>query len=73
LEAVANALLEKETIDGAEVGRLVDLAFGRPVPAAHAKPEAPHADVPDDPPMPAEAPLGQGVLGAGGARPRRRS
>ena len=31
LEAVARALLEKETIDGAEVGRLVDGAFGRPV------------------------------------------
>ncbi len=31
LAAVAAALLEKETIDGAEVGRLVDQAFGRPV------------------------------------------
>ncbi|HVF73744.1 MAG TPA: ATP-dependent zinc metalloprotease FtsH [Acidimicrobiales bacterium] len=31
LEAVARALLEHETIDGAEVGRLVDDAFGRPV------------------------------------------
>ena len=28
---MAAALLEKETIDGAEVGRLVDEAFGRPV------------------------------------------
>jgi len=33
LEAVARALLEKETIDGEEVGRLVDQAFGRPVHA----------------------------------------
>ena len=31
LGAVAHALLEKETIDGAEVGRLVDGAYGRPV------------------------------------------
>jgi hypothetical protein len=28
---VAAALLERETIDGAEVGRLVDEAYGRPV------------------------------------------
>jgi cell division protease FtsH len=32
LGAVANALLEKETVDGAEVGRLVDEAAGRPTP-----------------------------------------
>ncbi|MGH9300632.1 MAG: ATP-dependent zinc metalloprotease FtsH [Acidimicrobiales bacterium] len=31
LEGVAAALLEKETIDGAEVARLVDEAYGRPV------------------------------------------
>ena len=31
LDAVAAALLEFETIDGAEVGRLVDEAFGKPV------------------------------------------
>ena len=31
LEAVANALLERETIDGVEVGRLVDEAYGQPV------------------------------------------
>jgi cell division protease FtsH len=31
LAAVAVALLERETIDGAEVGRLVDEAYGRPV------------------------------------------
>ena len=31
LEGVAAALLEKETIDGAEVGRLVDQAYGRAV------------------------------------------
>ncbi|HEY2302380.1 MAG TPA: ATP-dependent zinc metalloprotease FtsH, partial [Acidimicrobiales bacterium] len=33
LGAVAGSLLEKETIDGAEVGRLVDQAYGRPVHA----------------------------------------
>jgi cell division protease FtsH len=31
LAAVAATLLERETIDGAEVGRLVDEAYGRPV------------------------------------------
>jgi cell division protease FtsH len=31
LDAVARALLERETIDGEEVGRLVDTAYGRPV------------------------------------------
>lgn len=31
LEAVAHGLLERETLDGEEVGRLVDEAFGRPV------------------------------------------
>ncbi|MGP8064815.1 MAG: ATP-dependent zinc metalloprotease FtsH [Acidimicrobiales bacterium] len=31
LEAVAKALLEAETIDGAEVARLIDSAYGRPV------------------------------------------
>ena len=37
LDAVAHALLEQESIDGAEVGRLVDEAFGRPVHADGAK------------------------------------
>jgi cell division protease FtsH len=31
LEAVAAALLDREVIDGAEVGRLVDTAYGRPI------------------------------------------
>ncbi len=31
LSSVARALLDKETIDGGEVGRLVDNAYGRPV------------------------------------------
>jgi len=33
LEAVARALLETETLDGAQVGQLVDEAFGQPVHA----------------------------------------
>ena len=31
LDAVARALLERETLDGEEVARLVDTAYGRPV------------------------------------------
>jgi len=31
LDAVARALLERETLDGSEVGKLVDTAYGRPV------------------------------------------
>ena len=31
LDAVARALLDEETVDGATVGRLVDTAYGRPV------------------------------------------
>ncbi|MBV8162334.1 MAG: ATP-dependent zinc metalloprotease FtsH [Acidimicrobiia bacterium] len=40
LDAVARALLERETIDGTEVGRLVDGAAGRPTPL---RPRAPMA------------------------------
>src|SRR4051794_24039557 len=57
LQAVADALLEKETINGSVVGRLVDTAYGRPVPAAHAKPSVPYVDVPEDQPMPGQAPM----------------
>lgn len=31
LDAVARALLERETLDGSEVSKLVDTAYGRPV------------------------------------------
>jgi cell division protease FtsH len=66
LDAVARALLENETIDGAEVGRLVDEAAGRPVrrrppapaaPAAAAAPAAPAAapTTPVDGSLPAKA------------------
>jgi len=42
LKAVATALLEKETIDGSEVARLVDQAFGRPVHGDGSSPGVPH-------------------------------
>lgn len=51
LESVAKALLEKETIPGSEVTRLVDEAYGRPVHQPGEKPEVPEVDVPIDPPM----------------------
>ncbi len=38
LEAVARALLENETVDGSEIARLVDEAYGRPVHGAEGKP-----------------------------------
>ena len=41
LDAVARALLDNETIDGAEVARLVDEAYGSPVHAEGAK-SVPH-------------------------------
>jgi cell division protease FtsH len=58
LDAVARALLERETLDGSEVSQLVDTAYGRPV---HDKG---HASVPQfaptngvaEPPVPAPAP-----------------
>jgi cell division protease FtsH len=56
LEAVAAALLEHETIDGAEIGRLVDTAFGRPV----------HGDHPDVPQFAGSLDLG---TNGGGSAP----
>ncbi len=46
LDLVARALLEKETIDGAEVGRLVDQAAGRVVRPDVRAPESPEALTP---------------------------
>ena len=46
LDAVAGALLEKETIDGAEVSRLVDTAAGRPVHATAPSPVRPSRPAP---------------------------
>jgi cell division protease FtsH len=62
LTLVAQALVEKETIDGLEVSRLVDQAFGRPVHEDHAgipvfaTPE-PNGH-PDPEATPSEAPAG---------------
>src|SRR5687768_513616 len=59
LDAVAAALLEKETIDGTEVGRLVDEGFGRPIHGATGVPRfgptdppTPNRPEPVDPPVP---------------------
>ena len=49
--AVAAALLEKETIDGAEVTALVDTAYGKPVHAAGAARGIPRFG-PTEPPVP---------------------
>ena len=40
LEAVARALLEHETVDGAEIARLIDVAYGRPVHGIEGKPSS---------------------------------
>ena len=58
LAAVARALLEKETIDGDEVGRLVDEAYGRPV----------HDDLRSCPPSPSPSPTGTRPRGHAEAR-----
>ena len=50
LDAVAAALLEKETIDGAEVGRLVDTAFGSAVHGEDGEKAVPHFAPTDDRP-----------------------
>jgi cell division protease FtsH len=74
LAAVAHALLEKETIDGAEVGRLVDGAYGRPVHETYT--EVPHfAEVHsenghDPEASPAEAPQPAPSLPGTSWRPR---
>ncbi|MCA1692923.1 MAG: cell division protein FtsH, partial [Actinobacteria bacterium] len=47
LDLVARALLEKETIDGAEVARLVDQAAGRIVRPASRAPDSPQALAPN--------------------------
>jgi len=60
LDAVARGLLERETLDGEEVGRLVDTAYGGPVHVAgaamvpHFAPSEPAPGV--DAPSPAVAP-----------------
>ena len=64
LEAVARQLLEHETIDGAEVAKLIDTAYGRPVHGE--KPDAVHVVAgmtgvrPQPVPAGAGAPAGSG-------------
>jgi cell division protease FtsH len=65
LESVAKALLERETIDGAEVAKIIDAAFGRPV---HGEtPEAVHVigGIRGGAPIP--VPAGAGSASSGGS------
>jgi cell division protease FtsH len=61
LEAVAEALLERETIDGADLARMIDIAYGRPI----------HEDQPSVPQFSASEENGSipvvGAVGASGA------
>jgi hypothetical protein len=66
LEAVAQALLERETIDGAEIARLVDQAFGRPIhDGQQAVPQFAGPDDGDDDDDPIST-IGVGATPAGG-------
>ncbi len=58
LESVAQALLERETVDGAEIKQLVDGAYGRPV----------HGDLDDVGSLSGE-PVGAGAISGGGGAP----
>jgi cell division protease FtsH len=55
LDAVARGLLERETLDGEEVGRLVDTAYGSPVHEAGST-VVPHFAPSEDPPAGVDAP-----------------
>ena len=66
LDAVAAALLQKETIDGAEVGGLVDGAFGRPVHPERVRGVPQFAQEPDSE-RHGHAPAGDGADRADGA------
>src|ERR1019366_6300354 len=59
LDAVARGLLERETLDGEEVGRLVDTAYGRPVHEAGAS-VVPHFAPSDPDPAAAGSSTGNG-------------
>ena len=68
LDAVARGLLERETLDGDEVGRLVDDAYGRPVHESSAVRHLSSATRAGEPPAGAPARSGQGPgPGAGSA------
>src|SRR5271165_7427 len=64
LDAVARGLLERETLDGEEVGRLVDTAYGGPVHVAgaamvpHFAPSEPVPGIDAPPPAASTAPTG---------------
>jgi cell division protease FtsH len=66
LEAVAKALLEHESIDGAEVARLIDDAYGRPVHGE--KSDVAHivGGISGPPPEPVHAATGAGAGGESG-------
>ena len=72
LDAVARALLGQESIDGQEVGRLVDEAYGRPV-HEHGIKAVPHFNgngrngTNGSAPVPAATPAGAGAAAAGPA------
>ena len=67
LEAVAKALLEHESIDGAEVARLIDSAYGRPVHGE--QPDVAHVvgGIVGPAPQPVPATAGAGANGESGA------
>ena len=67
LEAVAKALLERESVDGAEVARLIDSAYGRPVHGE--QPDVAHVvgGIVGPAPQPVPATAGAGANGESGA------
>ena len=60
LEAVAGALLERESIDGAEVARLTDEAYGRPIHDADSDVAHVVGGMAGPPPLPVPAAAGTG-------------
>ncbi|MDA8072562.1 MAG: ATP-dependent zinc metalloprotease FtsH [Actinomycetota bacterium] len=71
LDAVARGLLERETLDGEEVAKLVDAAYGRPV-HANGSTKAPAFPPSDDEPEPTTNGIG-GDAAEPGSAPHRRS
>jgi cell division protease FtsH len=65
LDAVARGLLERETLDGEEVGRLVDTASGGPVHPAGST-VVPHFAPTEDPPAGIDAPTANAPTANGG-------
>ena len=64
LDAVARALLERETLEGVEVERLVDEAMGRKVGGPRVVAHADGAPAPAAAPAPMPAPIAQGSVAA---------